>query len=176
MTVVGRSSSRFDRIGPWIGLPLLGLVLTGLLFVLAPEGACDESADGEPWAWVLFVWGVGLSVACLVGAGLRLVQLRRGPRRVSRRQCLVALALLGTLAVLASLVPANSLGPYWDAWTVAVPATGLALLVLSGATLLRRRADDVGLLLPAYLLGAGIFVFPSLALLTALIKSDALCG
>jgi hypothetical protein len=65
---------------------------------------------------------------------------------------------------------------YWQTWVAAVPATAIALLVLLGAAAFRRRANDVGLLLPAYLIGAGLFVIPSLALLGAIFKSDALCS
>jgi hypothetical protein len=80
--------------------------------------------------------------------------------------------------VLAAITTAGGRPSRFDrlgTWIVVAPATGIALLALIGAAL-RRRADDVGLLLPAYLAGPGLFVFPFLALLTALIKSDVLCS
>jgi hypothetical protein len=174
-TTAERRPSRFERLGVWIGLPLLALVLMGILFMALPEGACDESADGEVGSWAIFFWGVGASVACLAGAIQRLVRLIRAG--VSRRQVVLALVTLVAMIVLAAAVQiSGDPGPYWNAWVVAVPATGLALIALIVAALRRRRADDAGLLLPAYLAGAGLFVFPSLALLAALIKSDALCS
>ena len=175
-TAGGRRESRFDRLGVWIGLPLLALAFTGILFTALPEGACDESADGEMGAWVIFLWGVGVSVACGVGAIQRLVRLIRARGGIPRRQAVLAVLTVATLAVLAAIVPiGGEAGVYWHAWAVATPATGLVLLILTAAAFLGRRADEVGLLLPAYLAGAGLFVFPSLALITALIKSDALC-
>jgi hypothetical protein len=176
MTIAGRRPSRFDRLGIWIGLPLLALLLMGLLFAALPEGACDESADGDVGAWVIFLWGAGVSVACLVGAIQRLVRLIRARDGISRRQAIFALLTVAILVILAAFVRIDAEpGVYWRAWVVAVPATALAFFALIVAAVRRRRADDVGLLLPACLVGAGLFVFPSLALISALIKSDALC-
>jgi peptidoglycan/LPS O-acetylase OafA/YrhL len=174
-TTAGRRPSRFDRLGIWIALPLLALALMGFLFLALPEGACDESADGDAGAWVIFVWGAAVCAACLTGAIQRLLRLIRAG--VPRRQAVFALLTVGVLAALAAVLRiGDEAGLYWHAWVVAVPATGLALLALIVAALRRRRPDDVGLLLPAYLAGAGLFVFPSLALITALVKSDALCS
>jgi hypothetical protein len=176
MTTAGRRPSRFDRLGIWIGLPLLALVLMGLLFAALPEGACDESADGDVGAWVIFLWGVGVSVACLVGAIWRLARLTRAPG-ISRRQTIFAVISAAAFIALAAMVRIDAEpGIYWRAWVVALPATALALLALVVAAVRGRQADDVGLLLPAYLAGAGLFVFPALALISALIKSDALCS
>jgi hypothetical protein len=175
-TAADRRSSRFERLGPWIGLPLLGLLLTGLLFGLTPEAPCETPESIDAWAWTLFVWGIALSVVCLAGATVRVVRLARG-KGISRRQSLLALVIVVVLAAIAAVVPIGAEPVvYWRVWAVAVPATGLALLALTVAALLRRRADDVGLLLPAYLAGAGLFVFPSLALFTAVIKSNAFCS
>jgi len=175
-TTAGRPPSRFDRLGIWIGLPLLALVLMGFLFIALPEGACDESAKGDVGAWVIFLWGAGVSVACLIGAIQRLVRLIRARDGISKRQVIFALVTLATLAILAATVRISG-GPgiYWQASVAAVPAMALALLVLVVLSLRGRRADDAGLLLPAFLAGAGLFVFPSLAFILALIKSDALC-
>ncbi|MDX6601970.1 MAG: hypothetical protein QOF13_1172 [Solirubrobacterales bacterium] len=177
MTTAARRPSRFDRLGIWIGLPLLALALLGLLFAALPETACDESADGSVGAWVIFLWGVGAAVGCLVAAAGLLVRLSRKPGGISRRQVVAAFVVVTILAGVGAVlsIPGEP-SVYWHAWAVAAPATALALLVLVGAAALRRRVDDVGLLLPAYLIGAGLFVLPSLALIGALFKSDALCS
>jgi hypothetical protein len=178
MTTAGRRPSRFDRLGIWIGLPLLALVLMGLLFGALPEGACDESGDGDAAAYVLLGFGIAVSAACLIGAVQRLVRLARRPGGIASRQLLLAVVVVAILLVLAATLRlgGDSSAFYWQAWLVTVPATGLALLILAVAALFRRESDDVGLLLPGYLAGAGLFVFPSLALLGGLIKSGGLCG
>jgi hypothetical protein len=176
-TTAGPRPSRFDRLGIWIGLPLLALVLMGLLFAALPETACDESAEGSVESWAILLFGMGAAVACLVAAVARVVGLRRGPVGIRPWQVIAALVVVVILAVAASLVSVESEPSfYWRAWVATVPATVIALLVLLVAAALRRRANDVGLLLPAYLIGAGLFVIPSLALLGAIFKSDALCS
>ncbi|MGH2975856.1 MAG: hypothetical protein ACRDLL_13455, partial [Solirubrobacterales bacterium] len=89
-----------------------------------------------------------------------------------------------TVAAVALLVLILTAGPlpiaphtalYWRLCLICIPVTGLLLLVLLGAALLRRSRADVGLLLPAYLLGAGVFVYPSVAVVTLALKSGALC-
>lgn len=176
-TTAGRRPSRFDRLGVWIGLPLLALALIGLLFAVLPETACDESAEGSAGSWSILLLGVGAAVACLVAALVRVLGLRGMPGGIPRRQVIATLVVVAILAVAAAFVSIEAEPSfYWQAWVAAVPATAIAFLLLLGAAVLRRRANDVGLLLPAYLIGAGLFVIPSLALLGAIVKSDALCS
>jgi hypothetical protein len=177
-TTAGGHPSRFDRLGTWIGLPLLALVLMGLLFAALPETACDESANDSVGAWGIFLLGIGAAVGCLVAAVVRVIGLSRRPGGIPRWQIVTALAVVGVLLAVAGTVVSVEGEPsfYWQTWVAATPATVIALLVLLVAAALRRRANDVGLLLPAYLIGAGLFVIPSLALLGAIFKSDALCS
>jgi hypothetical protein len=140
-----------------------------------PSADCEGTGDNRLDPAILLGIGGVAALGCLAAAGYRIEMLRRGPG-ISKAQILGAFATIAVL-VLLGLTGAERHGidQYYRVWLVAAPATAVALVLLLFAWIWRKKPDAVGLLLPAYLVGAALFVLPGVTLLAAALKSGAIC-
>jgi hypothetical protein len=165
------------RLGVWVGLPLLAFVVLLLAISALPGSDCDGSADGTAAAEVLVVViACAASIGCAAGAVYRVgAHHFKGPG-ISVSQIVVAVAFGALFALLTEVIDlGENVRITARLFFAGVVNTGILLLVLLGALIARRRVDDVGLLLPMYLLGAAGFVYPSFALLALAVNSGAFC-
>jgi hypothetical protein len=116
------------------------------------------------------------SLGCVAAAVLRFVSLARAGRDLRRQLGIVAAGFAAALVLIALLAEARTAIDLFG-WlcVVGATATALALPALLVALLAGRKADDVGLLLPFYLLGAGLFVYPLFTLFALAVNSGGLC-
>ncbi len=163
------------------GRPLLRRGIIGfrregrILFAssLLPDSDCSgESISGS--GKTIFIGLVALLIVAVVGAGLlRLVEMgRQGLLRTGDFVIFAAVFMVAT--AIARLLDGGPDGAnsFLLAGVFVAPA---ALLGLIGAALSGRRGpDSVGLLLPAYLFGAGLFYYVFAALIIDL-SEGALC-
>lgn len=134
----------------------------------------DDNGTGFPEIMLIAITGAA-SIGCVAAAGLRVVGLGRGREDLSRQLWLGAGAAV-LLVFVSSLPMYSDNGPVVTRiFVFGIGATALALLSLVVTWLAGRKPDDVGILLPLYLLGAGLFVYPAFTLLALAIDSGALC-
>jgi EmrB/QacA subfamily drug resistance transporter len=128
----------FGTFGPVMGLSAIaGPILAGWLV----------TADllGTGWR-MIFLLNLPLGVAGLVGA-LRFMPESRSPTRVRLDPLGVVLVSAASLCLIYPLVQGRELG--WPAWTFALMAAGLALLVVFAAA--ERRSGESALIAPTLL-------------------------
>jgi hypothetical protein len=156
-----------------LGLVAILLAISGL-----PGGDCEGTGGGgTDFAEILLLAVTAIaSVACLVAAVRRLLALSRAGQEALGGLGIAALGAGVAVILLAVLSDPDSGGSlFWWVFVLGMLATGVALLALVVAWIARRGADDVGLLVPLYLVGAAVFVYPGLTMLALLVNSGALC-
>jgi hypothetical protein len=175
------SSSERLALGLWICAPWLGLVLVWLAASNLPGSHCEGEpvADASQKA-VLITVTVLVSLSILLGVALRLSALwRRGHWALSGRPLGILLAVVVTLlagALLALSTLDNSVGVVlYVTFYVGALATAVCLLALFVGWVVGRSTDDVGLLLPIYLLAAALVIYPALTVLALAAESGAFC-
>lgn len=165
-----------EGLGLWIWLPLLALYALLKVAVDAPDVECGEGggASGGEEALILALTVV-LSLTACGGAALRIVRLRGagGWRAPGRPLLFGAVAVLLTGLVFA--IVDRPVYFFFGACLAGLALTAVAFLALLVAWARRRSVDEVGALLPVYLLGAGIFCYPLALLITALGNSGLGC-
>jgi hypothetical protein len=153
------------------------VVAVVIVFVVAdatlPGADCDgvsNEPSGFAQALVLLVTAAA-SLGCLSAAVRRLIVLIRAGDRTA------PLGIgLSAIAVLAAAILLPTGGPLIIPLFVAgLAATGLAFLVLLFFLPARRTAGEAGLLLPLYLTGMGVFVYPTVLFLFAIGNSGIAC-
>ncbi len=156
-------------LAPWIWVPLVVLAALVLIGVQLKAHTCDGGLGAEPMGKVFEVLGFS-SLMALCGAGIwrwTVVVVRRGAGLAGY---VGAAVLVGMLAALI----AAFLG--WDAFPAVlvgelIIGTGVTLAALVGLVVglvQRRKADEVGVLLPLYLLGSCFFIFAPFVLYEAI--------
>lgn len=144
-----------DHLAPWILapllLPFLLFFVTSLVAVwLFPELPGGDDYDDWSTQEVVTLAVLALSDIAVAMAGLfRMVTLARR-RRYGKRDGWILFAillafLLANLSLRERVVDTLLVGAF--------PLTGISLLALAIAALVRKRVDDVGILLPIYLFG-----------------------
>ncbi len=159
------------KLGLWICLPLLAWVVVWIAALSMPASDCDGyGTDNGTGEVTLVVLVAAASLAAAVAALWRFVSLRRADAFSPPRD----LTLVGTVVFAALAVVAVS--PRVEVLAVAgLGLTGLALLSLLVAWAAGLRVDQLGLLLPLYLLGAALFAYPLVGLLGLLASSGIGC-
>jgi hypothetical protein len=153
----------------------LGLVLLAIFNL--PEGDCYgvEDDDGSAEILLLIVTPAA-SLACLAAGALRSASLARAGGDLHRQLRVVGVGSLVALVATGAIASdGNGLQYLGVLCAVGTAATAVALLVLIIAWLAGRGPDDVGLLLPVYLFGAGLFVYPLFAWMGLLLSSGGFC-
>ncbi len=166
---------RGDGLGWWIWAPLLALLLLCLVASRVPSGDCSgEDPGGGTQLTIALVFAALASLGAFVAAGQRLIALHSAGSLRPRRD--LGIAVAAALAFLVSIAAFTS----WLADDVSegllligpgLTAVALLALLLAWATGLR----PVGLLLPVYLIGLGLFAYPFVAFLTLISNSGVGC-
>jgi hypothetical protein len=161
-------------LGRWVIGPPAGLALLVAVSTQLGSHHCNGGGlTSETLGIVFEVIGLG-GAAVLVGAGLwRIAMLvrRRGGRRWADRR-IVAVVLLVLLAFAVFTVRGNGLA---EAAILGVLLLGLLVtvfcfLAVTVAWFQHQEVDEVGLLLPAYLIGSGLLVYlPVVGLVAAIV-------
>jgi hypothetical protein len=163
-------------LGVWIWLPVAALVFLLLVIVSTPGSNCEGSPEDlggseAVTAVIAGAFAVGLAFA----AAKRVLALRRADR-LPIWQLVVAAAAVAVLPALAGLVDIARGVPFlWTLVAFGALATFAMLFALIFAWAARSKPDDVGVLLPAYLLSGAVFVFPGLTVLSIGLESGSLC-
>jgi hypothetical protein len=162
-------------LGPWVLGPLVGLGLIVLAIYNLPGSSCGEEdvADGAQRALLVIVT-CAASLAVLAAAAARLVALSRRPLRATNRKAVLAgfVFVLAVVCLVAGLSGDSAVGPFL---ILAALVTGGSLVILLLAWAVGRRPDDVGFLIPAYLLGSGLVAYPLLTLFALAVESGGFC-
>ncbi|MGN6255146.1 MAG: hypothetical protein ACTHO8_09235 [Solirubrobacterales bacterium] len=163
------------RLGRWILIPLFLLIVVFVIAFLSslPHGSCDV-ADGPTHGGgrglnaLIFLCSVGVAGAALV----RLVEMWKLDA-FEQRDGFRVLGALILLALLTGVFGGDSLlGRVLAAGSVvALPC----LLVLAVAGWSRREVDEVGIVLPLYLLALALCAYPGLGYMAAHSNAGALC-
>jgi hypothetical protein len=165
------------RLGLWICIPLL---LWGAVWIAAfsmPRADCDgygSDAGTQEALLAIFVAAASLGTA---GAALfRLVSLGRAGAFSLQRDLTIGGIVVATQALAVATTTSRAYAaPIQVLAVVGLLLTGLALLALVVAWGIGLRADDVGLLLPFYLLGAAVLAYPLVGLLALASSSGVFC-
>jgi hypothetical protein len=166
----------FEKLGPWICLPLLFWGVIWMIVLSLPSASCDGYGDDAgPQEVLLIVVVAAASLATAGGALFRLVQLGRAKAFKAGRDLTVGGIALAAMAFAITATTSRFPAVIQVLSLVGLLLTGLALLALLVAWAAGQRVDQVGLLLPLYLLGAAVLAYPLVGLLGLASSSGALC-
>jgi hypothetical protein len=159
------------KLGLWICLPLLAWVVVWIAALSMPSADCDGyGTDAGTEEAVLIVVVVVASLSTAGAALLRLVRLAQAGAFSLRRD-----AAIGAIVVAALVLAATFVVRAEVLLVVGLLLTGVALLALLVAWAAGLRANQVGLLLPLYLLGAAVIAYPLVGLIGLLSSSGIGC-
>lgn len=169
---MGRVKGR-GELALWIGIPILAFVVVFNVGDGLPSPECGEGGGATSGEVSLFEILVAVATfAGVVAAALRLSVL-------GRRGLLSSRHLIGLTAI---LLAAGLVVLVWG-WTAlggalivsggVITAASLVALVL--AWVLSRDVDQVGVLLPVYLLGSALLCYPALLILAVIDQSGLAC-
>jgi hypothetical protein len=167
-------TSSSERLAAWIFIPALVVVLVFIVAGAAlPTADCDgisDEASGFAQGMALLVTA-GASLGCLAAAGLHLARLRRA----GAASASIGLAVSVLVVLLGAFLIAT--GGQWiePIYVGSLIATGGCFLALLGTMVFGRTIDEVGVILPLYLTGMAIFVYPSVLFVFALGNSGLGC-
>lgn len=182
---VGRRR-RSTSLALWVSGPVLALAAIVLLFAALPPVDCAAigwSAGDSPQRTALIAFSSIASLGLAIAGVRQLVALRRRRqfrRRLPRLSWRAAALALAAIAALALLIPAHLLlfplfFLFCAIYVGGMLFTGIALLGLAIAWVSGRHVEDVGAVLPLYLLGSGLFYLPSAATFAVTVGDGALC-
>lgn len=159
------------ELGLWIGLPLLAWAAVWIAALSMPAADCGgEGTDAGTEEAVLIALVAAASISTAAAALWRFVRLALADAFSASRD----LTLAGS--VVASLLVAVAVTSQVEViFVTGLVLTGLALLALLVALAAGLRLDQLGLLLPLYLLGAALFAYPLVGLLGLLVSSGIGC-
>jgi hypothetical protein len=172
-------SSQLARGGPlgrWIMAPFAVLLLFLLVAYFVPQASvCETEGNGLTTRDSILLGICGLASLGFAAAALRRFLALERQGRIWRGvgYAVVIVPVVG-LALSFALPGGESL--FGSLMGIGALLSGGSLLALFVAWIARRRVEEVGLLLPLYLTGAGVFCFPTLAGLVLVAGSGALCG
>jgi hypothetical protein len=153
----------------------VGLVLVFWAATLVPAVDCG-SGDinaGSRQEMVLLVVTALATFCAGMAAAARTSELgrRQGWRAPTMFVCLG----LGIAAAAAALAGAGFAVVLFAVWIFGMIATGIALVALLAFWAMGWSVDEAGVLLPLYLFGAGLVVYPAILLLSVYGHSGAAC-
>jgi hypothetical protein len=159
------------KLGLWICLPLLAWVVVWIAVLSLPASDCDGTGtDAEAEQALLIALVAAASLATGAAALWRFVSLSAANAFSAGRD----LTLVGS--VVAAVLLAVAVTSQVEAiFVTGLVLTGLALLSLLVAWVAGLRVNQLGLLLPLYLLGAALFAYPLVGLLGLLVSSGIGC-
>ncbi len=159
------------KLGLWICLPLLAWVVVWIAALSMPASDCDGyGADAGVEEATLIALVAVASLAAAAAALWRVVSLTLADALSAGRD----LTLVGG-AVASVLVTVAVTSRVEVIFVTGLVLTGLALLSLLVAWVAGLRVNQLGALLPLYLLGAAVFAYPLVGLLGLLVSSGIGC-
>ncbi|HEU4736626.1 MAG TPA: hypothetical protein VFS48_06335 [Solirubrobacterales bacterium] len=159
------------KLGLWICLPLLAWVAVWIAALSMPASDCDGSGTDAGAEEALLIALVAVaSLAAAAAALWRFVSLALADAFSAGRD----LTLVGS-AVALVLVTVVVTSRAEVIFVTGLVLTGLALLSLVVAWVAGLRVNQLGVLLPLYLLGAALFAYPLVGLLGLLVSSGIGC-
>jgi hypothetical protein len=164
------------KLGPWICLPLLFWGVVWMIVLSLPSASCDGyGEDAGPQEVLLIVVVAAASLATAAGALFRLVELGRAKAFNAGRDLTIGGIAAAALVFAAAATTSRFPAVIQVLSLVGLLMTGLALLALLVAWAVGLRANQVGLLLPLYLLGAALLAYPLVGLLGLASSSGVFC-
>jgi hypothetical protein len=167
-------TSSSESLAAWIFTPALAVVLVFIVAGAAlPTADCDgisDEASGFAQGMALLVTA-GASLGCLAAAGLHLARLRRA----GAASASIGIAVSALVVLLGAFLIAT--GGKWivPIYVGILIATGVCFLALLATMVAGRTAGEAGAILPLYLTGMAIFVYPSVLFVFALGNSGLGC-
>lgn len=162
------------KLGLWICLPLLAWAAVWTAALSMPASDCDGYGPDSGEEEALLIAVVAAASLAAAGAALwRLVGLSNASAFSARRDLTI-----GGGAAIALVLAAIASSPRDRIEIVPVTGlllTGLAFVVLLIAWAVGLRVNQIGLLLPLYLLGAALFAYPLVGLIGLLSSSGIGC-
>ena len=174
----GSPALRLDSagLGWWIAVPLAAFfILLGSVFVLLPGSDCDGSDPASAGRLLVSVIAAVVSVTAVAAGAFRLGTLVSGRSRTSAIEVAVVLAILIGALLVVTPGDERSVDDLAEYMMAAGAASIAAWFCLTGAFVLRRTPEEVSLLLPVYLFGAGLGIFPILTWLAIGANAGAFC-
>jgi hypothetical protein len=163
---------REGSLGPWILGPVLGLAALIVAIGPLPKTGCGHGITlTHSGAGIFYLALAAVLTALAIGTGIWWLT------RVGRRDSLLRAAGFAGAVVLAAVLFAILDGstvagvPTVMVFLVGLVVTAGCFFALLATWRGRLRADQAGMTLPVYLLGTGLFVYPSLVDLVASLVS-----
>jgi hypothetical protein len=162
------------KLGLWVCLPLLAWVVVWIAALSMPAGDCGGNGPDTGEEEVLLIVLVAAASLATAGAALwRLVDLSRADALSAGRDLTIGGGVVVALALAAvASAPRDRIEVVP---VVGLLLTGLALVALLIAWAAGVRVNQVGLLLPLYLLGAALVAYPLVGVLGLLVSSGIGC-
>lgn len=174
MSEVGRRRRPFAELAGWVFIPVLALILVySVADAALPASDCDgisDEASGFAQGIALLVTA-GASLLCLAAAARHFVRLRRAGSVAASP----AIALGAAVVLFGALLISTGNEAIVPFVVVGLIATALCFVVLAGFVAARRTIDEVGVVLPLYLTGMAVFLYPAVLLLFAIGNSGLGC-
>jgi hypothetical protein len=150
-------------LGRWIVGPLVVLAaLVGAVALLPSHGCGPGITLTHAAGGVLYLALAAVATGLAVGAGIWRLRRVDGTRAAVRAIAILVSVVVAILLLIVVGEGGIAAGLTFVVFILGLAATGGALLSLLAALVNRRDADEVGLALPLYLLGSGLFVYPPL--------------
>jgi hypothetical protein len=166
--------SSSERLGLWVGLPFLGLLVLIAATMTLPTPDCEGGGTHTGFADVLVaVIATATSIAAIAAAALQLGRIAAlGLDPTDRALSALVAVIVVALALTLGSGNANGVGRFmFYASFFAV----VAFPLLGAMALARRRAADARLLTTLYLFGAGLGLYPLFALFVLGASHGAFC-
>jgi uncharacterized membrane protein YczE len=158
----------------WVFLPLLALVVVWMVAdATLPASDCDgvsEETSGFATYLVLAVVGAA-SLGTCAAAALRISASFRAGEELGP----LAVAVIGCAIVLGAFLLPISGPPIVGMFFLGLPTTGLVLIALLVSLPSARAREHCAAMLPVYLLGCGLFAYPSVLFVFAIGNSGLGC-
>lgn len=159
------------KLGLWICLPLLAWAVVWIAALSMPASDCDGyGADTGAEEATLIALVAVASLAAGAAALWRFVSLTLADALSAARDLTLVVGAVASILVTVAVTSRAEV-----IFVTGLVLTGVALLSLVVAWVAGLRVNQLGVLLPLYLLGAALFAYPLVGLLGLLVSSGIGC-
>jgi hypothetical protein len=163
-----------ESLGAWILAPLLAILVIVFLFSLAPSADCDGGGSSNTVRDVSLLFVFLASVGAFVAGANQMGPVGRGNFAWYVLWICAAGAVLGAASGLLILNDSD-LREIGSIFIAGAAATVVALVGLVVALFARLGVEGLRPLLAVYLIGLGVFCFPTLGFMGLIVKSGIGC-